>query len=111
MAAQVAEELKTVTYATPPVEEHRKKKTLFDVCDMLLTLAMLMPVRFSTTEGSFSMMDMISLVSLWAPTSPLPFDTMVIFLALHRGWEISEAIWTGNVYLKVQTVRLFIEGL
>ena len=26
VAAQVAEELKTVTYATPPMEERRKKK-------------------------------------------------------------------------------------
>ena len=26
VVAQVAEELKTVTYATPPMEEHRKKE-------------------------------------------------------------------------------------
>ena len=28
MAAQVAEDLKTVTYATPPMEERREKKNL-----------------------------------------------------------------------------------
>ena len=56
------------------------------------TLLMLIPVRFSTTCGIFSIRVSTSPDNLAAPTSPLPLDTIVIFLALHKGAEISAAI-------------------
>ena len=90
---------------TPPTTSPHPQVKESQERECVLTLAMLIPVRFSTTKGSFSMMDMISLVSLWAPMSPLPLDTMVIFLALLRGWAISAATWTNKVHATLETPR------
>ena len=54
MAAQVAEELKTVTYATPPMEERRKKKNLLYV---LICLAV---CHFACGKLSFAMAESLS---------------------------------------------------
>lgn len=62
------------------------------VCVCVLTWEMLTPVSFSTAWGRRTMMSRTSPVSLAAPTSDPPLDTMVIFWAAERGLVISSAI-------------------
>lgn len=57
-----------------------------------LTWEMRMPVSFSTAAGSLVMISSTSPVSLAAPTSEPPLDTIVIFWAAHSGLLISSAI-------------------
>lgn len=47
----------------------------------MLTLEISTPVIFLTSVGTLLTMSKISPVNLAAPTSPVPVDTMVIFLA------------------------------
>lgn len=56
------------------------------------TREMLTPVSFSTAAGSLVMMSSTSPVSLAAPTSEPPLDTIVTLLAAVRGLLISSAI-------------------
>ena len=72
------------------------------------TFEMLMPVRFSTTNGIFSMMSRTSPVTLAAPTDPLPDDTIVIFFVLLKGAEISAAIYNYKRNVKYYITDSFL---
>lgn len=58
-----------------------------------LTLEMSTPVIDLTKSGTLLTMESTSSVSLAAPISPPPVDTMVIFLACDNGAATSAAIW------------------
>lgn len=71
-----------------------------------LTWEMLIPVSFSTAEGSLVMISSTSPESLAAPTSPLPLDTIVTLLAAHSGLLISSAICRQQWIQKLIEVKL-----
>lgn len=60
------------------------------------TLVTSTPVIPSTVCGILTKTSKISPVSLAAPTSPLPDEIIVTFLALDRGAAISAATWRAR---------------
>ncbi|GLH02889.1 uncharacterized protein GBIM_08837 [Gryllus bimaculatus] len=64
------------------------------------------PVIFFTTSGTFETISRTSDVSLDAPTSPFPEDTIVIFLAFDIGAETSAAT-LGMVFKSMSIIAAF----
>ena len=110
VAAQVVEELKTVTYTTPPTEEHRKKekeksRTNRSLCFLLLLLLILNGVQ----GGVIGVQPLRLSVGLQLPTFRQVFLQAALLLLLGFS-QHSIQIWTQQTHLstRIGTLKLHI---